>query len=91
MYLQEARMRRLSRDEAAAIDRITLNRARAPETTKFADLLWALAESHFDRKKYEAIGMIAGTVQGWADKGHNLGAPEVLIVLEAVIKAQGAL
>jgi hypothetical protein len=83
--LQESKMTTAAtfyKREAEAVER---KRALAPETVKLADLLWAFAERQ-PAGRYEAVALVASTVQTWADNGRNVDAAEVLAVLEAAFK-----
>lgn len=80
----------LDRRLQAALDEEQKARARAPETTKFADLLTTLSEAQSDPARHAHLGLIAGTVGDWSRRGYNITAPEILIVLESVAKILGA-
>jgi hypothetical protein len=75
------------RDRAQDL-RVAALRAQAPETTKLEGLIWSFAEMHVI-DSYERVAAIAATVSAWADKGHNVNAPEALIVVEAAFLAAG--
>ncbi len=70
------------------LDQEARNRSRSPETTKLEGLLWALAE-HVNGDEHVNVGLIAGTVGDWARLGRNVNGPEILVVLEAALRAAG--
>lgn len=91
VYLQEGGMqlrRDLEQDKRDG-ERVAALRAQAPNTVKLEGLLWALAESQGTSPRYEDVALVASSVTGWANQGHEADAFLTLAAVEAALKAAG--